>query len=435
MLATGVGACDDENGTEPPTEENVDVELLAEGLIAPVLVREAPDGTGRLFVVDQGGLIRVIDADGDLLEEPFLDLRSSMVDLMTTFDERGLLGLAFHPDYAENGRFFVYYSAPLRSGAPADFNHTSHISEFQVSATDPDRADPGSERILLQVDQPQFNHDAGTVAFGPDGFLYISLGDGGGANDVGTGHVEDWYEANGGGNAQNIQANLLGKILRIDVDNGDPYGIPGDNPFIGETPVEEIYAYGFRNPYRFSFDMGEQNEMIVADAGQNRWEEVSVVTAGGNYGWNVKEGTHCFDAENPDTDAASCPDVDQFGEPLIDPVIEYANVNNQDTDGLGVVVVGGFVYRGEALPDLVGQYVFGDYSTAGDQPDGTVFVATRAGTGPWAFDELRFGASEERLGKYVLGFGQDLSGEIYVLTSGMGAPIGNTGKVYRLVLQ
>lgn len=435
LLATGVAACDgDGNGTTPPEDENLDVELIAEGLTAPVLLREAPDETGRLFVVDQVGVIRVIDADGNLLSEPFLDLGSSIVDLNDGFDERGLLGLAFHPDYETNGRFFVYYSAPLRSGAPDDFNHTSHISEFQVSATDPNRADPGSERIVLQVDEPQFNHDGGTVAFGPDGFLYISLGDGGAANDVGTGHVEDWYDVNEGGNAQNVEANLLGKVLRIDVDGGDPYAIPATNPFVGTAGLDEIYAYGFRNPYRFSFDMGGQNELLLGDAGQNLWEEVSVVTLGGNYGWNVKEGTHCFDTSNPDESLADCPDVGQFGEPLIDPVIEYANINN-DPAGLGVVVVGGFVYRGEAIPELAGQYVFGDWSTDFGEPDGTVFAATPAGTGLWSFAELRFGASEERLGEYVLGFGQDLSGEVYVLTNETGAPTGSTGKAYRLVLR
>ena len=184
---------------EPPA---VGLQTIAEGLTSPVTLTSPGDGSGRLFVVDQVGLIRVVMPDGTLRPEPFLDLRSRMVTLMPGFDERGLLGLAFHPQYASNGRFFVYYSAPLRAGGPAGFNHTSHISEFRVSA-DPNRADPASERILLQVDEPQFNHNAGTLLFGPDdGDLYISLGDGGGANDVGLGHVADWYADNGGGNGQ-----------------------------------------------------------------------------------------------------------------------------------------------------------------------------------------------------------------------------------------
>lgn len=433
LVATGVTACDGDGAVIPPEGEQLDVELVASGMTAPVLLRESPDGTGRVFVVDQAGLIRIIDASGTLRSDPFLDLRSSMVPLQTTFDERGLLGLAFHPSYAQNGRFYVYYSAPLRSGAPAGFNHTSRIAEFRVSATDPDRADPASERILLHVDQPQFNHNGGTVAFGPDGFLYISLGDGGGANDVGPGHVEDWYEANEGGNAQNVEANLLGKLLRIDVDGGDPYGIPADNPFVGEAGLDEIYAYGLRNPYRFSFDLGGEQVLLVGDAGQNLYEEVNVVTRGGNYGWNVKEGTFCFDTSNPDQPPASCPSTGQFGEPLIDPVIEYTNIGAGGT--IGVVVVGGFVYRGETIPELDGLYIFGDWSASFQQPDGTVLVAEPAAAGLWPIDELRFGPARARLGEYVLGFGQDLSGEVYILTSEMTAPTGSTGKVYRLVLR
>jgi hypothetical protein len=319
---------------------------------------------------------------------------------MSAFDERGLLGLAFHPNYAQNGRFFVYYSAPLREGAPAGFDHTSHISEFRVSG-DPNVADPASERILLQVDQPQFNHDGGTVAFGPDGFLYISLGDGGGADDVGLGHVEDWYEANAGGNGQDIQQNLLGSILRVDIDAGAPYGIPADNPFAGipgcADGCDEIFAYGFRNPYRFSFDLGGDHRLFAGDAGQNLWEEVSIVDKGGNYGWNVKEGTHCFDTENPDVSPPECPDTvggghPRAGDPLIDPVIEYAN--HHQPGGLGAVVVGGFVYRGTVLRQLSGRYVFGDWSREFEEPDGTLFVASPRKKGLWLMQELRIGRAE-----------------------------------------
>lgn len=431
VLALMVAGCEDDP-VDPgdDTDEFLDVELLAEGLTAPVMLREPPDGSGRLLVVDQAGLIRIVDGDGELLEEPFLDLRSRLVTLQDGFDERGLLGLAFHPDYATNGRFFVYYSAPLRSGAPAGFDHTSHVSEFVVSG-DPDVADAASERIILQVDQPQFNHDAGTVDFGPDGFLYISLGDGGGAHDVGTGHVQDWYEENDGGNGQDVTSNLLGSILRIDVDGGQPYEIPADNPFVGEAGLDEIWAYGFRNPYRFSFDP-LTGDMLVGDAGQSLWEEVSLVEGGGNYGWNVKEGTHCFDAANPDEELDDCPDTGEFGEPLVDPVIEYANAAN---GGIGVVVVGGFVYRGDAVPELQGQYIFGDYSRAGGEARGVVMMATPAATGLWPVEELEFGDPPGELGEFLLGFGQDLAGEVYVLTSDTGIPDGTTGKVYRLVLR
>jgi glucose/arabinose dehydrogenase len=425
VMASVTTACDDDDVVNGPLPDAVlDVELVAEGLTAPVLVREAPDGSDRLFVVDQAGQIRVLDEDGTLLAEPFLDVRSRMVALRDGFDERGLLGLAFHPDYATNGRFFVYYSAPLRAEAPDDFDHTSHISEFTVSATDPDLADPASERVLLQVDQPQFNHDAGTVDFGPDGYLYISLGDGGGANDVGVGHVP-------GGNGQDIES-LLGSILRIDVDEGDPYGIPADNPFVGEDGRDEIFAYGFRNPYRFSFVPGG-DALLVGDAGQDLYEEVSLVELGGNYGWNVKEGTHCFDPNDPTNPPADCPDTGSRGEPLIDPVIEYRNAKSGD--GVGIVVVGGFIYRGDAIPDLEGLYVFGDYSQSFDEASGQVFAATPVATGLWSFDELRFGDPAAPLNEYVLGFGEDLDGELYVLTSGTGTPHGSTGRVYRLVLR
>jgi glucose/arabinose dehydrogenase len=402
---------------------------VAAGLTSPVALAEPPDGSRRLFTVDQIGLIRVVLPNGQLLAEPFLDVRDRLVPLMTNFDERGLLGLAFHPDYAENGRFFVFYSAPLRAGAPAGWNCTSHISEFLVSA-DPNRADASSERILLQVDKPQFNHNGGTIAFGPDGKLYISLGDGGGANDVGLGHVEDWYADNAGGNGQDITDNLLGSILRIDVDSGAPYAVPADNPFVGAEGLDEIWAYGFRNPYRFSFD---GNRLLAGDAGQVLWEEVSLVVKGGNYGWNVKEGTHCFDAENPGVSPAQCPSAAPGGVPLRDPVIEYANARNPQ-GGLGLVVVGGHVYRGSELPQLRGLYVFGDWSRSFARPDGTLLASKPRRQGLWTIQEIQIqGRPNGRLGHFILGFGRDAGGEVYVLTTDRTGPNGNTGKVYRLV--
>ena len=204
-----------------PGPEPVALEPVAEGFTSPVAMAVPPDGSGRLFIADQIGLVHIVTPEGEVLDTPFLDVQDRLVPLNDGYDERGLLGLSFHPDYATNGRFYVYYSAPLRDEAPDDFNHTSHVAEFIVSGN-PDVADPDSERILLQVDQPQGNHNGGTLAFGPeDGLLYLSLGDGGGANDVGLGHVEDWYEVNEGGNGQAVE-NLLGAILRIDVD-GESY--------------------------------------------------------------------------------------------------------------------------------------------------------------------------------------------------------------------
>ncbi|MEX1184824.1 MAG: PQQ-dependent sugar dehydrogenase [Gemmatimonadota bacterium] len=424
------GGCDDD--PIGPGDSVVTVEQIATGLTSPVLLREAPDGSDRLFVVDQIGVIRVIGADGALATAPFLDVRSQMVDQSASYDERGLLGLAFHPQFATNGRLYAYYSAPLRSGAPSGFNHTARVSEFRVTGN-VNAADPGSERILLEVDQPQSNHNAGTVAFGPDGYLYISLGDGGGSDDVGNGHVDDWYAANAGGNSQNVEANLLGKILRIDVDGGMPYDIPSDNPFVGEPGRDEIWAYGLRNPYRFSFDMGGTGELIAGDAGQNLWEEVNVIEGGGNYGWNVKEASSCFNTDDPETPRTSCPAMGQFDEPLIDPVIEYGNTGS-DAGGPGIAVVAGYVYRGSDIPGLAGTYIFGDFSRSFNSPDGTLFTATPAAVGDWAFEELTLGAGEDRLGQYVLGFGQDLEGEVYVLTSGMAGPTGTTGRVYKLVV-
>jgi glucose/arabinose dehydrogenase len=418
---------------EPPA---VGLQTVADGLTSPVTLTSPGDGSGRLFVVDQAGLIRVLMPDGTLRPEPFLDLRDRMVTLMPGFDERGLLGLAFHPQYAANGRFFVYYSAPLRAGGPAGFNHTSHISEFRVSA-DPNRADPASERILLQVDEPQFNHNAGTLLFGPDdGDLYISLGDGGGANDVGLGHVADWYLDNGGGNGQDVTENLLGSILRIDVDAGTPYGIPPDNPFTGTPGLDEVWAYGFRNPYRMSFDSGGSHRLFVGDVGQASWEEVNIVSAGGNYGWNVKEGTHCFDAESPTQEPAACPDVvgaghPRTGDPLIDPIIEYPQAR---LGGPGVAVVGGHVYRGSALPQFRGRYVFGDWSRSFGQPSGSLFVAKPRKRGLWEMQELRVATSPTgRLNARLLGFGQDAAGELYALTTNNTGPTGTTGRVLKLV--
>lgn len=406
--------------------------LMAEGLTSPVTLTEAPDGSGNIFIADQVGLIRILTADGELLDDPFLDIRDKIVTLNKDYDERGLLGLAFHPDYKSNGRFFVYYSAPLRPEGPGEWNHTAHLSEFKVSG-DPMKADEGTEKILLRVDQPQMNHNGGTLAFGPtDRFLYISIGDGGNRDDEGVGHVSDWYDANEGGNGQDIIENLLGNILRINVDGSDPYTIPADNPYVGQEGMDEIYAYGFRNPYRFSFDMGGGNELYVGDAGQELWEEISIVEKGGNYGWNVKEGSHCFDAANPENPPADCPETDPDGDPLIDPIIEFEN--SKQSGGLGLVVVGGYVYRGNELPIFNARYIFGTWSSQHKVPDGKIFVAISEPEGLWDFEEINFSStSNGNLNAYLLGFGQDAEGEVYILTTDTAGPSGDTGKIFKLV--
>jgi glucose/arabinose dehydrogenase len=433
--------------TSPETEtetvstskvKQVDLEQVADNFVSPISVVAVPDNTGRLFVIDQIGRFWIIDGDGNKLSTPFIDLTSRMVTLNPGFDERGLLGLAFHPNYANNGRFFVYYNAPPRAGGPTpatSWNNLARFSEFRVSPSDPNVADMSSERVLLEIDDPQSNHNGGTLTFGPDGFLYISIGDGGGANDTPAGHVPDWYLPNAGGNGQDVEANLWGSILRIDVDNGTPYGIPADNPFVGGTGLDEIYAYGFRNPYRMSFDMGGSHKLYVGDAGQVLYEEVDVVEKGGNYGWNVKEGTHCFNAASPLTPFASCPSVaDQFGNPLIDPVIEMLNVQNPAPGVKTLTVIGGNVYRGHAIPGFMGKYIFGSFSKAGGPPAGELFMAQPAGPGLWPFQEITLKSFTDHLGQFVKGFGQDHEGEIYITTSAQGGPTGTTGKVYKLVL-
>jgi len=420
------------------TTLTVGLELVAEGFTSPLAVVPVFDGSRRLFIMDQVGVISILTEDGELLAEPFLDISDRMVTLTPDYDERGLLGLAFHPQYAENGRFFVYYSAPLREGGPEGWDHTSHIAEFTVSADNADMADPDSERIILQVDQPQANHNGGQIAFGPDGYLYIPLGDGGGANDNdAVGHVDDWYEVNEGGNGQDLDQNLLGSILRLDIDSegteGQLYGIPEDNPFADVPGAAEIYAYGFRNPYRIAFDMNGEPGLYVSDAGQVLWEEVSFVTSGGNYGWNVKEGTHCFSTANPEESLPECPTTDPDGAPLVDPIIEFQNANAEG--GLGLTIIGGYVYRGIAIPDLQGQYVFGQWSAAFDAGDGSLFAAAAAsGNELWEFQNLTITTTDSgRLDAFLLSFGQDMDGELYVLVTDSLGPSGNTGRVYRLV--
>lgn len=405
----------------------VALERVADGLTSPVGLVEPGDGSGRLFVVDQAGPIRIVDAEGRLLDEPFLDVSDRMVTLMPDFDERGLLGLAFHPRFADNGRFFIFYTAPKDDDDPEEFNAESHVSEFTVSPNDPDRADPASERLLLEVNKPQFNHNGGQLAFGPDGFLYVSVGDGGGADDVGVGHTPDT------GNGQD-RTTRLGKILRIDVDGGEPFGVPDDNPFVDDAEaLGEIFALGLRNPWRFSFDTGGERRLFVADVGQNLFEEVNIVTSGGNYGWNVREGRHCFDPDAPGTPPEDCPAEDAAGGPFIDPIIEYPHL---DAGGAPVAtaVIGGYVYRGDALPGLAGEYVFGDFSAGFDAGDGTLYAAREDEDGAWTMRELAIeGRADGRLARFVLAFGQDQDGELYILNTDNVGPSGTTGTVDKIV--
>jgi glucose/arabinose dehydrogenase len=408
---------------------------VASGLTAPVYLTHAGDGSGRLFVLEQPGRIRVIDETGALLPTPFLDLAGKVVAVDPTFDERGILGLAFHPDYETNGRFFVRYSAP-RTGVPGDTcTGTQHgcdqavLSEFSVLG-DPATSvvgDPASEVVLLAVDKPQWNHNGGQIEFGPDGFLYASLGDGGGAHDG----LADGPPSHGPiGSGQDKEV-LLGKILRIDVDAAPEaplaYAIPDDNPFVGVAGRDEIYAFGLRNPYRFSFDdrAGGDDALYVADVGQDLREELNVLVKGGNYGWALREGELCFDPFAPTAPPASCATTGLGGEPLLAPVLTYPHTT-------GLAIVGGYVYRGAEIPGLVGRYVFGDYTESFFGPSGRLFHTAVSGGGAFTRESFEFSASDPFPSVFVLGIGQGEDGELYVLTSTSLAPTGSSGVVWRL---
>ena len=441
-----IPACQKELKPEEPVEQELfqakmklpDLEMIADNLVSPIGVIPVPDNTGRLFIIDQVGKIWIVNREGTRLSTPFLDISSRLVTLSPGFDERGLLGLAFHPNYRSNGRFFVYYNAPPRSGGPTPtttWNNLSRIAEYRVSSN-PNIADMNSERAMIEIDDPQFNHNGGTLVFGPDGYLYISIGDGGGANDVGPGHVADWYTVNDGGNGQDIEANLFGNVLRIDVNNsnGAAYGIPPDNPFVGRTGRDEIYAYGLRNPYRMSFDMSGSRKLYLGDAGQLLYEEINVIEKGGNYGWNVKEGAHCFNAAAPLTTLPDCPTMDPFGTHLTDPVIEMNNFRNPAGGMTSTTIIGGHVYRGHEIPGLQGKYIFGSFSRNPGVTNAELFIANPGGPGPWDFEELNLQNHPDHLGMYLKSFGQDNEGEIYLATSTIAGPTGNTGKIFKLVL-
>ena len=299
-LGAGVGVVLATAGTAALADVNVNLEEVASGLTAPMMMVQPP-GDDRKFIVQQTGVIKILTPDGEVLSQPFLDINNKLPTLLALFDEKGLLGLAFHPDYANNGKFYVAYSTRLNArGDPGRqfwWSHTNVIAEYTVSEDDPDTANALSERIITAIDWPQFNHNGHWIGFGPDGYLYISTGDGGYANDWGIGHnVLD-------GNGQDL-LDLHGKILRIDVnksENGNNYAIPPDNPFVGQeaTALPEIWAYGLRNPWRCSIDMGGDNQLFCGDVQQNSFEEVSIIGSGDNLGWRRMEATHCFDFEAP----------------------------------------------------------------------------------------------------------------------------------------
>lgn len=345
--------------------------------IRPILLTHAGDASGRIFVPLQHGLIHILDQGAKTSKSTvFLDI-SDKVSYDDKTNEEGLLGLAFHPRFTDNGEFFVYYTNRAKK-------HQNVVARYRVSKSNPNLADPSSEEIVLTLDKPFWNHDGGTIAFGPDGFLYIATGDGGLANDP-------------FGNGQKLSS-LLGKILRIDVDRktGDrAYAIPEDNPFANDSSARgEIWAYGLRNVWRMAFDPAT-GKLWAGDVGQDTWEEIDLITKGGNYGWNIREALHTFVPKG-----GKPPDDDKKPSNMIDPIWEYHH-------DLGKSITGGLVYRGKTIPELVGAYVYADYVSGKmwalkyDESAGKV-VANREIPLPRAFP--------------VMSFGEDADGEIYFMT-------------------
>ena len=354
-----------------PATAEIELQLVTSGVAHIVDIQHAGDGTSRLFLVSQSGQIRIWNGS-QVLATPFLDISSRV----SFGGERGLLGLAFHPDYDANGFFYVNYT---------DTAGNTVIARYRVSSN-ANVADPASATTVLTQDQPFSNHNGGQLRFGPDGFLYIALGDGGPGGDP-----QD--------KGQSLNT-LLGKMLRLDVDSASPYAIPPDNPFVGTADARgEIWAYGYRNPWRFSIDR-LTGDMFIADVGQSEWEEINVEpagTGGRNYGWRLMEGTHCF---NPST---SCNDGS-----LTLPILEYSH-------DLGCSVIGGPRYRGTVMSRYPGAYFYGDFCT------GRIWSATRNNDGTWtSVEELDTTLS-------IASFGEDEAGEIYV------AHYASSGQLYRIV--
>ncbi len=368
-LVCALAACAGNPPSGPPLPGEtgtLELQPVASGLGSPLYLT-APAGDPRLFIVEQAGRIRIVES-GQLVAQAFLDIR----DRVASGGEEGLLGLAFHPNYAGNGYFYVDYT---HLNNARDTLYTL-IERYSVSPA-PDSADSASHKLILRIVQPYTNHNGGLVMFGPDGMLYIGMGDGGSGGDPEN-------------RAQNPDS-LLGKLLRIDVDGGDPYVSPANNPYVGRAGRDEIWALGLRNPWRFAFDR-VAGLLYIADVGQNLWEEVSVAPAGQgglNYGWRIMEGTHCY---NPNPCSTTG---------LVQPVVEYGHAD-------GCSITGGFVYRGTRAPSLVGQYFYSDYCSGWVR---SFSYANGAVTGQTSW------SLNVSLGN-VLSFGEDSAGELYVLTAG-----------------
>jgi glucose/arabinose dehydrogenase len=449
----------------PKGNITIGLQIIASGLAAPDYAISEPGDTSRLFVVEQNGLLRVIQ-NGSLLPTPALNIQSLVAPPLnpaSANDERGFLGLAFSPGFNDPASpgyrtLYTYNSeaAPMGGGLPtyitpngATQTYVNAINEWKMSAADPNIVDPTSRREIISFGKNASNHNGGTIAFGPDGYMYLATGDGGNANDVGPSHVP-------GGNAQNLGV-ALGKMLRINPTNptlnpgsADPvsgngqYRIPTTNPFQGPGQVPEIYAYGFRNPYRFSFDTATGN-LIEADVGQNTIEEINKVVLGGNYGWAIKEGDYLFNMTTGPGGNAGTVGVRSPGSPagLIDPIsgplgtLEYSHRVNNDPAGdpIGISITGGFVYHGTKIPELIGKYIFGDLALVGTptRVDGRLFYADLV-TGEikeFMSPDLTGPNGTFPLQQTVHGFGQDANGELYALATNTPAN-GTGGVVYML---
>ena len=435
-------------GSIPASGITIGLQTVMSGLVQPTAGAVAPGDSDHLYVADQIGKVWAIDVSRH--PQPptlFLDISGQLVTLglgPAKYDERGLLGIAFHPNFRRNHLFYTFATQPVSGDAtfntvPAGTapNSQNVLKEWHVVELSEDHfvVDPGSARVLLSINKPQFNHNGGALMFGPDHLLYLSVGDGGGSNDSGVGHAAI-------GNAQTLdKGNVLGKILRIDPlghnsANGQ-YGIPESNPFVHATNSNaqpEIFAYGFRNPWRMSFD-SKTGRLIVGDVGQNDIEEVDIVHKGMNYGWPVKEGTFLFDGFLPGRAGTGYVWENSPGSPssLVDPIAEYDHGDGEIAplhSGVHVrqAIIGGFMYRGDRVDALSNKYVFGDYGSATSPIQGHLFVLRGA------HNEIQELAVEGRttLGLAVLGFAQGHDGELYLLASQTGTVLGTTGIVARI---
>lgn len=383
-------SCSFETHEKDAISYSVTLEKVTDALQAPIGMAAPQDGSGRLFVIEQQGTVRIIK-NGQLLQKPFLDISGKMDNIGDGYSEKGLLGIAFHPKYVSNGFFYIYYSA---TSVTKGMNHKSRIAAYHVSAN-PDVA-ANDEKVLLEIEEPESNHNGGQLCFGPDGYLYIGTGDGGGAGDKhGT-----------SGNGQNLNT-LLGKILRIDVNAEGTYTIPSDNPFVNKEGLDEIYAYGLRNPWRFSFDR-QQGTLFCADVGQNEYEEVDIIEKGRNYGWRIMEGNHCY---NPSKNCTTTG--------LALPIAEYGHSE-------GKSIIGGYVYRGTKAEEMLGNYIFGDWT-------GKIFMLLKStASNQWERRTLNVKGVDG--GFYINSFGEGADGTLYVLGQ---QTIGTSkkGVLYKMVFE